>query len=105
MCDPDEFRNPEDRPTFVGPRISPHLRIRRLVAEENLRDEQARRASIDLWVETWRRLCEAAGGNPKPSDLAIVRRARADEIVDYIRQQYGVEAARHLRREDEKWLP
>lgn len=105
MCDADEFGNPENRPDFCGPRISPALRIRRLVTEQNLRDEQARRAGLDQWVEAWRAACEAAGGNPKPRILAIVRRARLDEYIDHIRQQYGVAACASLRREDERWLP
>lgn len=100
-----EFDHWEELPTFIGPRISPGLRVRRLVMEQNLRDETARRASIDLWVEAWRAACEAAGGNPKPRTLAIVRRARLDEYIDHMRRQYGVAACSPLRREDERWLP
>jgi hypothetical protein len=104
MCDPDEFRNPEGRPDFVGPHISLALRIRRLVMEQNLRDETARRVAIDLWVEAWRAACEAAGGNPKPRTIAVVRRARTDLYIDHMREMYGLAAGQPLRREDEKWL-
>ena len=95
----------EDLPTFVGPRISPQLRIRRIVDEQNRQDEAARRDEIAQWVVRWREACEAAGGNPQPRSVAVVRKARSDAYIDQMIAKYG--AARCLglgiRREDQKW--
>ena len=96
----------EDLPTFVGPRIPPGLRIRRIVDARNRQDEQARREEIARWVVRWREVCDAAGGNPQPQSTAVVRKARTDAYVDQMIAKYG--AARciglGIRREDQKWL-
>lgn len=96
----------EDHPNFMGPRIPPGLRIRRLVDAQNLRDEQARRDEIARWVVAWRAACTAAGGNPQPRATAVVRRARSDLYVDQMHARYGSERciSLGLRREDQKWL-
>ena len=95
----------EDLPSFVGPRISPSLRVRRLVDEQNQRDEAARRDKLAQWVVAWRAACDAAGGNPQPRSVAVVRKARSDAYIDQMIAKYG--AARCLglgiRREDQKW--
>ena len=96
----------EDLPTFVGPRISPQLRIRRIVDEQNRQDEAARRDEIAQWVVRWREACEAAGGNPQPRSFMVVRRARSDLYIDQMHARYGAEkcVSLGLRREDQKWL-
>ncbi len=101
-----DFDHWEQLPSFVGPRISPGLRIRRLVDAQNLRDEQARRDEIARWVIAWRAACDAAGGNPQPRAGAVVRKARTDAYVDQMIAKYGAERCIGLgiRREDQKWL-
>ena len=96
----------EQLPGFCGPRISPGLRIRRLVDAQNLRDEQVRRGEIAQWVVRWRAACEAAGGNPLPRSTAVVRKARTDLYIDQMIATYGAERCMGLglRREDQKWL-
>ena len=96
----------EDLPTFVGPRISPGLRIRRLVDTQNRQDEQRRREEIAQWVVNWRAACDAAGGNPQPRSFMVVRRARSDLYIDQMIATYGAERCMGLglRREDQKWL-
>ena len=101
-----DFDYLEQLPTFVGPRISPQLRIRRLVDAQNRADEAARRDEIARWVVAWRAACTAAGGNPQPRATAVVRRARSDLYVDQMHARYGSERciSLGLRREDQKWL-
>ena len=96
----------EDLPSFCGPRISPSLRIRRLVDEQNRIDEQARREEIARWVIAWREACNAAGGNPQPRATAVVRKARSDLYIDQMIAKYGAARCEGLgiRREDQKWL-
>ena len=96
----------EDLPNFMGPRISPQLRVRRLVDAQNRIDEQARRDELARWVVAWRAACEAAGGNPQPKAMAVVRRARSDAYVDQMIAKYGAARCEGLgiRREDQKWL-
>ena len=96
----------EDLPSFVGPRISPVLRVRRLVDEQNRRDERARRDELARWVVAWRAACDAAGGNPQPRSFMVVRRARSDLYIDQMHARYGAERciSLGLRREDQKWL-
>ena len=105
MCDADDFGNREDRPDFVGPRINPVLRIRRIVDEQNRQDEQVRRDEIARWVVAWQEACAAAGGNPQPRSTAVVLRARSDLYVDQMIHKYGAERCISLgiRREDQKW--
>ena len=101
-----DFDYLEQLPTFVGPRISPQLRIRRLVDAQNRADEAARRDEIAQWVVAWREACDAAGGNPQPRSFMVVRRARSDAYIDQMIARYGAERCigLGLRREDQKWL-
>jgi hypothetical protein len=108
MTDGDiNFESWEECPHFCGPRISPRLRIRRIVDEQNRRDESMRRDELSRWVDAWREACEAAGGNPQPRSFMVVRRARSDAYIDQMYARYGVERCMGLglRREDQKWLP
>ena len=95
----------EDHPNFMGPRISPQLRVRRLVDEQNRIDEAARREEIARWVVAWQDACAASGSNPQPRAMAVVRRARSDLYVDRMIHKYGAERCISLgiRREDQKW--
>jgi hypothetical protein len=96
-----DFYYLQDRPDFVGPRIPPGLRVRRLVDEQNRRDECCRRIEMWGWTAQWRDACEAAGGNPRPTDPAVRAQAVVDQFIDDQRAAgQGVG-----RREDEKWLP
>lgn len=90
----------EDLPTFVGPRISPSLRIRRLVEEQNRREECVRRLGMWGWAARWRNACEAADGNPQPTDPDVRATAAWDAFIDTMRA-HGYRKT--WRREDERW--
>lgn len=90
----------EDLPTFVGPRIRPGLRVRRLVYEQIRRDECLRRIEMWGWTGAWRDAQDAAGGCPRPDDPAVCATAVVDLYID----QRRAAGQGTMRREDEKWL-
>ncbi|WP_297389321.1 hypothetical protein [Acidiferrobacter sp.] len=100
MCNADDFWNREDRADFCGPRISPQMRIRRLVTEQNRRDECCRRIEMWGWAAQWRDACEAAGSCPRPDDATVRARAVVDQFIDDQRASGQCT----MRREDERWL-
>ena len=91
----------EQLPSFCGPRISPGLRIRRIVAEQIRRDEARREGEIWGWTMGWTMEKEDHGGNPKPTDPDVRTAAARDLFIDDMRARYGI--CMHWRREDEKW--
>ncbi len=90
----------EQLPSFCGPRISPGLRVRRIVDEQNRQDECLRRIEIWGWTGAWRDAQDAAGGCPRPTDPEVCATAIVDLYIDQRR------AAGHntMRREDERWV-
>ncbi|MHB1752197.1 MAG: hypothetical protein ACYCTF_05800 [Acidiferrobacter sp.] len=90
----------EQLPTFVGPRISPGLRVRRLVEERNRRDEFVRRMTLATWAAEFREAQSYQDGCPKPHDPEVRARAVLDLYIDEMRASGQCT----MRREDEKWL-
>lgn len=46
-------------PSFCGPRISPRLRIRRIVERQNAIEERARMQKLKAWGEAYRKILRA----------------------------------------------
>ncbi|MHB1512057.1 hypothetical protein [Acidiferrobacter sp.] len=75
--------------SFCGPRIPTGLRIRRIVEEQNRRDEARRAGWLWGWCGWWQAEKDEAGGCPRPTDPAVRTAAARDLFIDEMRSKHG----------------